>query len=169
MTSSARVQPIPAWPPKLCNSAKSWLASVFSRPLNGTPVKVTMSFTLLSQCLHRFVHNSRSRLLLAALIVFFSGTSFAQTVNLGDDVSRPTPGAGHDYIYLLNETVNPANGSLSIKIDLPAPKGRGLSLPFAITYNSGEVNHFSSLQAGVGVIAGLAINNITSKGQPNTF
>ena len=74
--------------------------------------------------------------------------SYAQTVNLGDDVSRPIPGAGHDYIKGLNETVSPANGSLSIKIDLPLPKGRGLTLPFAITYNSGEVFHYVSTTPG---------------------
>lgn len=76
----------------------------------------------------------------------------AQTVNLGDEVSRPIPGAGHDYIHLLSETVNPANGSLNIKIDLPTPKGRELSLPFAITYDSGEVNHFTSLMPGLGYL-----------------
>jgi RHS repeat-associated protein len=75
---------------------------------------------------------------------------YAQTVNLGDDVARPMPGKGHDYIHGLSETVNPANGTVSIKIDLPVPQGRGITLPFAITYNSGEVYRFSSLLPGCG-------------------
>ena len=32
---------------------------------------------------------------------------------------------GHDYIKMLSETVNLANGSLSIRIQAPMPKGRG--------------------------------------------
>jgi YD repeat-containing protein len=76
--------------------------------------------------------------------------SCAQTVNLGDDVSRPIPGVGHDYVKGLNETVNPANGSLNVKIDLPVPKGRGLTLPFAVTYNSGELFHYVSVILGMG-------------------
>ena len=51
----------------------------------------------------------------------------------------PVPGAGHDYIHLLNETVNPANGSVSVKLNFPMPKGRGISLPFSIDYTSGQV------------------------------
>ena len=58
-----------------------------------------------------------------------------------DDQSTPTPGAGHDYIHLLNETVNPANGSLSIRIGVPTVKGRGISLPFSFNYDSNGVNH----------------------------
>jgi YD repeat-containing protein len=81
----------------------------------------------------------------------WAGTlSQAQTVNLGDDVARPIPGAGHDYVNGLSETVNPANGNLTIKIDLPVPKARGLTIPFAVTYNSGEVYPFVSMKAGCG-------------------
>src|ERR1700691_5365225 len=65
----------------------------------------------------------------------------AQNVSLGDDVSRPIPGVGHDYVHGLSETVDPANGSLHVKIDLPVPKDRGFTLPFAITYDSGELYH----------------------------
>jgi RHS repeat-associated protein len=65
----------------------------------------------------------------------------AQTMELTSDISRPIPNAGHDYVKGLNETVNPANGSLSIKITLPTPASRGLSLPFSLIYNSGIVHH----------------------------
>jgi hypothetical protein len=80
----------------------------------------------------------RYPLTLLCLAVFLSISVDAQNVSIGDDVARPIPGVGHDYVQGLSETVNPANGSLHIKIDLPVPKGRGLTLPFAITYDSGE-------------------------------
>jgi RHS repeat-associated protein len=90
---------------------------------------------------HR-LNRSRKKLCFFIAIAAFilPGTlSPAQMVNLGDDLSRPIPGVGHDYIHMLNETVDPASGNLSFKIGLPVPKGRGLTIPLAITYNSGEV------------------------------
>lgn len=73
-----------------------------------------------------------------------------QNNTLVNEGSRPIAGIGHDYIYGVTDTVIPANGSLSLKINLPTPPGRGLSLPFAITYNSGSVHRFSSGRAGCG-------------------
>ena len=90
-------------------------------------------------------------LALLCLTIGFSISVLAQNVSIGDDVSRPIPGVGHDYVQGLSETVNPANGSLHIKIDLPVPKGRGFTLPFAITYDSGELYHFTTLLPGQGV------------------
>jgi YD repeat-containing protein len=86
---------------------------------------------------------------LALSIVALAATAaaFGQATvvnNLGNVISRPMPGSGHDYIKGLVETVNPANGQLSIKIDLPVPADRGLTLPYAITYNSGELYYVSS-------------------------
>jgi RHS repeat-associated protein len=66
----------------------------------------------------------------------------------GDDVATPIPGAGHDYIHLLSETVNPANGAVSVNIKLPTPSGRGISLPFSLIYNSGPANHFFADSVG---------------------
>jgi RHS repeat-associated protein len=80
--------------------------------------------------------------LLACLCFLFSATlSFAQTANVDNTTSTPTEGVGHDYIHLLSETVSPANGSVSLRIELPTPKGRGIGLPFAISYSSNSVNH----------------------------
>ncbi|MGD0224645.1 MAG: RHS repeat-associated core domain-containing protein [Terriglobia bacterium] len=53
-----------------------------------------------------------------------------------DITSTPIPGSGHDYIKMFSETVNPANGSLSVRIQVPIPKGRGLTLPFSFAYDS---------------------------------
>ncbi len=88
-----------------------------------------------------------------ASAVYLLGCSpalIAQQQPLGDDVSRPMPGTGHDYIHALSETVSPANGTVNLKLDLPVPRGRGLTLPFAVTYNSGEVFHFTEGYPGCG-------------------
>jgi RHS repeat-associated protein len=79
--------------------------------------------------------------LLAFVFALFSLPTFAQVASVADDTAAPVPGAGHDYIHLLSETVNPANGTLSLNINLPVPKSRGLTLPFALTYNSGAAGH----------------------------
>src|SRR3984957_18707769 len=56
------------------------------------------------------------------------------------ETATPLPG-GHDYIHLAAETVNPSNGSVSINFDLPMPKGRGITLPYKVIYNSGGLYH----------------------------
>jgi hypothetical protein len=54
--------------------------------------------------------------------------------------ATPVPGAGHDYIHLLSETVDPSSGNVSVRITLPTPPGRGLTIPFSIAYDSGSVH-----------------------------
>ena len=88
--------------------------------------------------------------------------------------ARPIPGVGHDYIHMLNEVVDPASGNLSFKIDLPVPKGRGLTIPLSITYNSGEVFRFSSLETGCGGLGTTRCSNAsqlprTTNGWSDTF
>jgi len=68
----------------------------------------------------------------------------AQIANVDDTTSTPTPGVGHDYVQMLSETVDPAHGSVSLRINLPTPKGRGMTLPFSIDYDSGSENHLYS-------------------------
>jgi YD repeat-containing protein len=65
----------------------------------------------------------------------------AQITNVTDDTSTPIPGVGHDYIHLLSETVNPGNGSVSLRIQPPMPKGRGITVPFYIGYDSDSASH----------------------------
>lgn len=72
---------------------------------------------------------------LIALTVLMIPVS-AQVPNVDNFTSTPIPGAGHDYIHLLSETVNPANGSLSSRIQIPLPGGRGPSLPLSFSYDS---------------------------------
>jgi hypothetical protein len=58
--------------------------------------------------------------------------------------SPPMPGTGHDYLHGAEETVNPANGSVSVRIPMPLPKGRGLNIPFGINYNSTVFNAYET-------------------------
>ena len=93
----------------------------------------------------KFMGGKPMRKLLSVLIVgsFLVCAVQAQILNVGDDTAGPMPG-GHSHIHLLSETVNPANGSVNLNITLPTAKGRGITLPFALTYNSGQVHHFVS-------------------------
>jgi hypothetical protein len=82
--------------------------------------------------------------------------SLAQITNVTNSTSTPTPGSGHDYIKMLNETVNPANGSVSIRISTPVPPARRLTLPFSFNYDS---NGAMILQAAItGGTAGFGSN-----------
>lgn len=93
---------------------------------------------------------SVSRHLALIFLATLLGTSAsAQLITLDNTTSPPAPGVGHDYIRSFSETVNPQNGSLSVRIDLPMPNGRGLKVPFAFTYNSNSVRRVGgSLNAG---------------------
>src|SRR5690242_5636611 len=78
-------------------------------------------------------------LFLAALITIPFSSALAQIQSTGSTTSTPIQGAGHDYIKMLGETVNPASGSLSVRIQLPTPKGRGATMPFSLAYDSNGV------------------------------
>jgi RHS repeat-associated protein len=78
--------------------------------------------------------------------------SYGQITNASADQAPPVPAANHDYIQELNETVNPANGSLSIRIDVPAPKGREITIPFAFEYDSNSAHHFIGGDIGQGEV-----------------
>ena len=74
-----------------------------------------------------------------ALVCFFAVmASQGQVTSITDQTQTPIADSGHDYIQDLQETVNPANGQVSIRINIPTGKGRGYSLPFSINYDSGS-------------------------------
>ena len=75
---------------------------------------------------------------------------FGQITTVTNDTSTPAPGTGHDYIKMLSDAVNPANGSLSIRIGIPTPPGRRLSLPFAFAYDSNGAHFGRSVSPGWG-------------------
>jgi hypothetical protein len=94
--------------------------------------------------LHRLIRG----VVFVCLVLFVASSVHAQITQIGDDTSTPIPGAGHDYIKMLNETVNPANGSLSLRIQVPIPKGRGLTIPFGFSYDTNGVNHLVQIAPG---------------------
>ena len=76
--------------------------------------------------------------------------SFAQLPPIANTTSTPIPGAGHDYLGGISETVNPANGSANIRIPAIIPPGRGFTLPFSFAYGSGGVNYIGFDALGYG-------------------
>ena len=81
----------------------------------------------------------RARLAHALVLISLlsvASPSRAQITSSTGSGATPTEGVGHDYIKMLNESVNPANGAVSIRIQLPTPPGRRLSLPFSFNYDS---------------------------------
>ena len=75
-------------------------------------------------------------LLIAGLILSVTPRALAQVTNVTGQTSTPVPGAGHDYVHLLNETVDASSGSVSVHISVPVPPGRKLTLPFGFAYSS---------------------------------
>jgi hypothetical protein len=93
--------------------------------------------------------------LLAMSFICLSVSAQNTPRTIGDTSVTPTPGAGHDYIQSLAETVSPANGSVSIRIAAPTPKERGLDLPLnAFIY---DTNGQYQWQADINPVSGALI------------
>jgi YD repeat-containing protein len=92
---------------------------------------------------------------LAGTALLFVPGGQCQVLSIGDDTSTPTEGAGHDYIKMLSETVNPANGSVSLRIQAPVPKGRGMTIPFSFNYDSNGINHLVAGLYGTNSCCGI--------------
>ena len=89
------------------------------------------------------------RLFVLVGVCCFATTVRAQVTNVSDMEATPIPGAGHNYTGMLNETVDPANGSLSVRINVPVPTGRQLTVPFAFAYDSnGATNSLAINSSG---------------------
>lgn len=84
---------------------------------------------------------SRFQLLPLVSVMLLSGALFAQINSVSADQAPPVPGAGHDYIHLLSETVSPAFGTVNIRIGTTVPAGRDVTVPFAFQYDSGSAHH----------------------------
>jgi RHS repeat-associated protein len=89
---------------------------------------------------------------------------FGQITNASADQAPPVPGADHDYIHQLAETVNPANGTLSIRINVPVPKGREITIPFAFEYDSNSAHHYIGASTGNGTVAAQWTDNYSVVG-----
>ena len=82
--------------------------------------------------------------------------------NVAPPVNNPTavpvPGVGHDYIHDLSEIVNPANGSLSVRIEAPRPKERAFNYPlYSFMYDSTQQFglHYSQATSGQAYHCGM--------------
>jgi YD repeat-containing protein len=75
----------------------------------------------------------------ACLMLLLCVSANAQVLIPTDSLAPPIPGAGHDYLGNLNETVNPENGAVSLRLGVPVPPGRKLNLPFSFNYDSAGV------------------------------
>ncbi len=64
-------------------------------------------------------------LVLGFILSLIVSASRPQITNVTNDQSTPIPGAGHDYIHMLDETVNPANGSVSLRLNVPLAQTAG--------------------------------------------
>jgi hypothetical protein len=82
------------------------------------------------------------------LLAFLTPTAQAQIPPSNNTTSTPIPGAGHDYLGGLAETVNPANGSLSVRLPVIMPPSRGITLPFSFAYDSNGVNYVARNAGG---------------------
>jgi RHS repeat-associated protein len=123
----------------------SWAACSRKTPLHAHSLGILKrSCTRHTHCLSVVKFHFAGLLVIASALILTAPVAHAQITNVTDDTSTPIPGAGHDYIHALNETVNPSNGSVSIHINVPMPKGRGVSLPFSFAYDSNGVHHLAS-------------------------
>ena len=93
----------------------------------------------------RFMAQKRRRLSVArfgvvGVMCICACISVAQVPNVSGQMATPIPGVGHHYLGLqsdlLTETVNPATGSVSVRLTLPTPPSRGMNIPFSLVYNS---------------------------------
>ena len=129
----------------------------------------TLSAGLENTILHR--NRPTPRIALLPLLVAFATASLiaarpaAAQIN-GDTDTPPVFGTGHDYIQSLNETVNPATGSLSIRVPIRTPKERGTGAPsYAFIYDSnGQFRFLPNFSynstAGSSYVSGVALNGI---------
>lgn len=85
---------------------------------------------------------------MAAVFVMVCGASRALAQALTNMNSTPVPGSGHEYIQLLDETVNPANGALSLRINIPTPSGRGITVPYGMRYDTNGIYRFITPDGG---------------------
>jgi len=98
-----------------------------------------------------------TRLLLAfSAVLSLANFAHAQITNVTNDQATPIPGVGHDYLGTLEEIVSPGNGSLSLRIAVPTPGGRGITLPFRFSYNSNGIIRLYATPYSVGVVANPA-------------
>lgn len=85
------------------------------------------------------------------LAVFVAPRCLAQMPPNSSVTATPIPGSGHDYLSGQVDTVNPASGSVSVRIPVIMPPSRGITLPFYFAYDSSGVNYLTmAIGSGTG-------------------
>jgi len=96
------------------------------------------------------------RLRVVSIFMICSLSALAQITEVNNKTSTPVPGSGHNYISEFNETTNPANGQVSVRISVDPPAGRGISMPFSIAYDSNTAHSLTyTLDQGWFVMDGI--------------
>lgn len=98
--------------------------------------------TALAECVA-----SRSIQLLIIIVVILVLSSFEALGQVPDPTfaaEAPVSGAGHNYVGVGAETVNPADGSLTFDLPLEPPAGRQLSMKFGIRFSGNEQDFLSN-------------------------
>jgi YD repeat-containing protein len=110
----------------------------------------------------------RLAIVIAVVLLSIASTLMAQTEGLGDTTSTPVAGVPHNYITGLNEIVNPANGSVSVRIPQPYPHERNPNWPiYAFTYDSNlQVTKTPSWQVQTGSQPTMVVNALGYGYQP---
>jgi len=108
------------------------------------------------------MRSARFGLLLSILSQSAALPIYAQITNVNDNTMTPIPGAGHNYIQMLGETVNPSNGSVSLRIQTPTAAGRQLAVPFSFAYDSAGISTPETNGLGGGKL--VSQNNYLSVG-----
>jgi RHS repeat-associated protein len=86
-------------------------------------------------------------------LTVFTLPAIAQITRPTAEQAPPVPGVGQRHVAGLNESVNPATGAVSIRIDAGVPPARGVTVPFAFGYDSNAAQH---------VVGGLGVTDNAS-------
>jgi RHS repeat-associated protein len=87
--------------------------------------------------------------LFISAFLLLPSSALSQIPPAGDTTSTPAPGE-HDYFHSPVETVNPANGSVSIRIPVRMAPGRQLTVPFSFAYDSNGAFYMGPPTSGSG-------------------
>jgi len=85
----------------------------------------------------KFSH-ARTSALLSLFLMITTLRISAQVPDPTIAAMAPVQGAGHDYIGIGSETVNPADGTFTFNLPLNLPPGRQVNMPFGLRYASYE-------------------------------
>jgi len=105
------------------------------------------------------------RLSISVCLTFFiTSVGRSQITNVTNDQATPSPGVGHNYLGTLEEIVSPGNGSLSLRIEVPTPGGRGPKLPFQFAYNSNGIIRLYATPYSVDVLSTADVSFASKNG-----